>query len=83
MNVQLSDPVELVVKEPPAAQLVIVTPSNTRDDSAVDTEKPVPKTTTVAPTGPWEGDTVIAGVVTVKVCIAVDTPVAKSCPTTL
>ena len=48
-------------------QLVIVTESNTSDDNAVDTEKPVPVTVTVAPIGPCPGVTVIAGVVTVNI----------------
>jgi hypothetical protein len=52
-------------------QLVIVTPSNTSDVSVTDTENPVPDTVTVAPTGPWVGDTVTAGVVTVNVPLAV------------
>jgi hypothetical protein len=51
LNVQLKDPVALVVNEP-LVQLVIVTPMNTRDFSVVETEKPVPDTVTVAPTGP-------------------------------
>jgi hypothetical protein len=51
LSVQLKDPVPLVVNEP-LVQLVIVTPSKTRDFSVVETEKPVPDTVTVAPTGP-------------------------------
>ncbi|MGA7475713.1 MAG: hypothetical protein WBW47_00655 [Thermoplasmata archaeon] len=48
-----------------------MTESNTSDDSAVDTEKPVPATVTVAPIGPCPGATVMAGVVTVNVPVAV------------
>jgi hypothetical protein len=51
LKVQLNDPVPPVVNEP-FVQLVIVTPSKTSDFSVVDTEKPVPATVTVAPTGP-------------------------------
>ncbi len=69
-NVQLNVPVAPVVREP-LMQLVIVTESNARDDSAVDTEKPVPETVTLAPTGPCVGVTVIASVVTVNVPPAV------------
>lgn len=66
LNEQLNVPVELVVKEP-LVQVEIFTPLKTRDDSAVDTEKPVPDTVTVAPGAPELGDTVIFGVVTVNV----------------
>jgi hypothetical protein len=69
-NVHENVPVALAVNEPDV-QVVIVTPSNTSDVSATDTENPVPDTVTVAPTGPWVGDTVIAGVVTVNVPLAV------------
>ncbi len=65
-NVQLNEPVPSVVRLP-LVQLVIVTESKTSDDSAVDTEKPVPATVTVAPIGPCPGVTVIRGVVTVNV----------------
>jgi hypothetical protein len=51
LNVQLKDPVPLAVSEP-LVQLVIVTPSKTRDFSGVDGENPVPATVTLAPTGP-------------------------------
>ncbi len=70
LNVQVNAPLVPVVREP-LVQLVIVIESKTRDDSAVDTEKPVPATVTVAPIGPRPGVTVIAGVVTVKVPPAV------------
>jgi hypothetical protein len=50
-NVQVNAPVAPAVREP-LVQLVIVTESNASDDSAVDTEKPVPATVTVAPIGP-------------------------------
>ncbi len=73
LNVQLNAPVAPVVREP-LVQLVIVTESNTSDDSAVDTEKPVPATVTVAPIGPCPGVTVMAGVVTVNVPVAVLLP---------
>ena len=69
-NVQLNEPVPSVVRLP-LVQLVIVTESNTSDDNAVDKEKPVPATVTVAPIGPCAGVTVIAGVVTVNVPVAV------------
>ncbi len=69
-NVQVNAPVVPVVNEP-LVQLVIVLVSKTNDVSAVDTEKPVPATVTVAPIGPCPGVTVIAGVVTVKVPPAV------------
>jgi hypothetical protein len=82
LNVHENVPVALVVSEPDV-QLVIVTPSNTSDVSATDTENPVPDTVTVAPTGPWVGDTVIAGVVTVNVSAVVEVLVATSVPTTL
>ena len=81
LNVQLNAPVAPVVREP-LVQLVIVTESNTSDDNAVDTEKPVPATVTVAPIGPCPGVTVIAGVVTVNVCALVGVLVATSSPTT-
>ncbi len=71
-NVQLNAPVVPVVNEP-LVQLapVIVLVSKTNDVSAVDTEKPVPETVTLPPTGPCVGVTVIAGVVTVNVPLAV------------
>ena len=69
-NVQLNAPVAPVVREP-LVQLAIVLVSKTNDVSAVDTEKPVPATVTVAPTGPCVGVTVIASVVTVNVPVAV------------
>ncbi len=72
-NVQLNAPVPFVVREP-LVQAVIVTESNTNNDSVVETENPVPDTVTAAPTGPWPGDTVIAGVVTVTVPVAVWPP---------
>ncbi len=50
-------------------QLEIVTPSKT-SPTVLDTEKPVPDTVTVAPTGPWLGLTVIAGVVIVNGAVA-------------
>ena len=72
LNVQLNVPVALVVNDP-LVQVETVTPSKTRDASAVEIEKPVPATVTVAPIGPCPGVTVIAGVVTVKAPVA-------SCP---
>jgi hypothetical protein len=69
LNVQLNVPAGADVKEP-AVQVVIVTPSKT-SPTRLDAEKPVPATTTVAPTGPWPGVTVMAGVVTVNVPPAV------------
>jgi hypothetical protein len=72
LNVQLNAPVAPVVNEPLvqlAAAIVLV--SKTNEVSAVDTEKPVPATVNVAPIGPCPGVTVIAGVVTVNVPLAV------------
>ena len=69
-NMQLNEPVPSVVRVP-LVQLVIVTPSNT-NPTALDTEKPAPDTVTTAPTGPWSGPlTVIAGIVTENVSVAV------------
>ena len=68
-NVQLKDPVPPVVKEP-LVQLVIVLESRISDFSAVDTEKPVPDTVTIEPTGPRVGLTLIAGVFTAVNVIA-------------
>ena len=69
-NVQDRPPELLVVREP-LVQLEIDTPSTTNEASVVETENPVPETVTVAPIGPALGDTVIAGVVTVKTPVAV------------
>jgi hypothetical protein len=69
-NVQLKAPVPPVVNEPPPGQLEIARESNTSDVSDVETEKPVPATVTVAPTGPTPGVTVIPGAVTVKFAVA-------------
>ncbi len=44
--------------------------------------KPLPATVTEAPLGPCDGVSVIASVVTVKVCVAAVVPVATSVPTT-
>lgn len=74
LNAQLNAPVPLVVREP-LVQLEIVFVSNTSDVSAIDTEKPVPDTVTTAPIGPDVGLTVIAGVVTANVPLAVEPPV--------
>jgi len=64
-NVQLNAPVAPVVNEP-LVQLEMVLPPRTSEARPVDTEKPVPETVTVAPTGPRAGDTAIDGVVTVN-----------------
>ena len=72
-NVQLNAPVALAKSEP-ELQLEIVTPSNTREAIAVETENPEPCTLTVAPTGPWPGLTEIAGTVTVNAPEAVEPP---------
>jgi len=74
-NVQLNDPggVPTVVNEP-LVQLVIGFASKARDVGVVDTEKPVPATVTVAPMGPWPGVTVIVGVVTVNIAVAMYEP---------
>jgi hypothetical protein len=68
LNVQLNDPVPPVVKEP-LVQFVIVLESKTRP-TVLNTEKPVPETVTVAPTGPLAGLTAILGVVTLKLADA-------------
>ncbi len=65
-KVQLNAPIPFVVREP-FVQLVIFTPSKFSEDNAVETEKPLPDTVTVAPGAPDEGEIVIFGVVTVKV----------------
>ncbi|MFZ0942923.1 MAG: hypothetical protein WAN54_03395 [Syntrophobacteraceae bacterium] len=80
-NVHVNAPVPLVVKEP-FVQLVIAFASKTKDSSAVDTEKPVPETVTVAPTGPWAGVTAMLGTVTVNIVALVGVLVATSSPTT-
>jgi hypothetical protein len=64
-NVQVNTPVAFA-ESVPELQVVTVTPSNTSDVIAVETENPVPRTSTGDPTGPWPGDTAIAGVVTVN-----------------
>jgi hypothetical protein len=70
-NVQLNAPPAPVVNEPDV-QVEIALVSNDSPTEFV-TENPVPATTTVAPTGPWPGVTVIAGTVTVN-------PVVTVCP---
>ena len=65
LNEQLNAPVAPVVRDPDE-QLATVTPSNTREASGLDTEKPVPATVTAEPVGPWPGVTVIAGTVTLN-----------------
>jgi len=80
LNVHVNTPVPPVVKEP-LVQLAIVTPSKTSPTALV-TENPVPEIVTVAPTGPWVGLTVIAGVVTVNVCALVGVFVSQSSPAT-
>ena len=74
LNVHVNVPVPLVVKEP-FVQLVIVTPSKTNPTVFV-TEKSVPDTVTVVPTGPCVGLTVIAGVVIVNALVAVWPPMS-------
>jgi len=69
LNVQLNVPVALVASEP-LVQAETTTPSNT-SPTVVSTEKPVPETVTVAPVGPCFGATVIFGVVTLNVPVAV------------
>ncbi len=68
LRVQLNAPVDAVVSEP-FAHAEIVTPSKTRPTVA-NTEKPVPETVTVVPTGPDEGETEILGTVTTNDAIA-------------
>lgn len=65
---QLNDPVPLVVREP-FVQPVIGTLSRT-SPTVLDTEKPVPETVTVLPTGPFTELTPIQGFVTLKVAAA-------------
>ena len=69
-NVHENVPLALAVSDPDV-QLETRTPSNIREAKAVEAENPVPETVTLAPTGPSPGDTVIAGVVTVKTPFAV------------
>lgn len=69
LNVQLNDPVPPVESEP-LVHFVIDTPSKTSDFRVVDTEKPVPYTVTVAPTGPLAELKVSWGVVTVNLPVA-------------
>jgi hypothetical protein len=64
LNVQVNTPVAFVAREP-LAQVVTVIPPST-NPTVLDTENPVPDTTTVAPTGPCPGATVIAGIVSVN-----------------
>jgi hypothetical protein len=71
-NVQLNAPVTPVIRDP-LVQMEIATPSKT-SPTVLDTEKLVPDTVTVAPTGPWIGFTVMPGVVTVNVVVAVWPP---------
>ena len=80
LNVHVNAPAPPVVKEP-LVQLEIVTPSKT-SPTTLATEKPVPATVTVAPTGPWVGLTVMAGVVTRNVCALVGVFVSQSSPAT-
>jgi hypothetical protein len=69
-NVQLNAPVAPVVSDP-LVQEEMGTLSKTSDASALDTEKPVPDTFTVAPIGPRFGVTTMLGVVTLNVPDAV------------
>jgi hypothetical protein len=73
LNVQVNAPVALVVRDP-VVQLLTGMESNSSEVRAADTVNPVPDTVTVAPTGPWIGLTMIVGVVTVKVPVAVWPP---------
>jgi hypothetical protein len=70
LKVQLNAPRLLVVNEP-LVQLEITTLSKTNDLRFESTEKPVPETVTVDPTAPRPGVTVIFGVVTVNLWVAV------------
>jgi hypothetical protein len=88
VNVHTNPPVEFVVIVVPLAVPAVHpvgvwrTPLNptVADD---DTVNPLPVTVYVAPTGPWAGDTVIPGTVTVNTCAVVEVLVATSVPTTL
>ena len=79
VNVHVKVPVAEVVRVVHVCPLG-VTPLNVIVPIAVDTENPEPVTVTVVPAGPWVGDRVIVGVVTVKVAEAVS---AGTIPTSL
>ena len=69
-KVQLNDPAEFDFSEPDV-QLVIDTESKTSELKDFDTENPVPDTVTGVPGAPFFGLTLMAGVVTVKLAVAV------------
>jgi hypothetical protein len=69
VNVHVKVPVAVVVWEVQVCPLGVA-PLNVMVPIVVRTEKPVPLTVTVVPTGPWMGDRVIVGVVTVNVADA-------------
>ena len=81
-NVHVKAP-ELSVISEPGEQLKIGTWSNTREANGVNTENPVPRTVTDAPTGPCPGITAIASGVTVNETEFELCEVATSVPTTL
>jgi hypothetical protein len=70
VNVHVKVPVEEVVWEVQLCPLG-VTPLNVMVPIVVDTENPEPVTVTEVPCGPFVGDRMIVGVVTVKVTDAV------------
>jgi hypothetical protein len=69
VNVQLNAPAVLVERLPAIAQLEMVTLSKT-SPTVLETEKPVPDTVNVAPTGPSPGLSAILDVVTVNFPVA-------------
>jgi hypothetical protein len=79
VTVQLNVPVPDTV----APHAPIVAPAPIVVVTALPGVNPVPDTTTDTPLGPCVGKSVIAGVVTVKVCAVVGVLVAVSSPTTL
>lgn len=82
LNVHEKVPVAPAVNDPDE-QLSIATESNTKEASAVETEKPVPDTVTAAPTGPWPGVIEMATVETMNETTLVWVSVVTSVPTML
>ena len=68
------------VASDPAVHDEIVTVSKSSEARGLETEKPVPATVTEAPTGPWEGDTVIMSAVAMNVGLVVCLEVLRSSP---
>jgi len=78
-NPQEKAPVAPVVSDPDVHDEIVMV-SKTSEASGLETEKPVPATVTAAPTGPWEGDTVIMRAVTRNVGLFVRLDVLRSSP---